>query len=109
MNAIQDATGLVVTAIDRSGVTVQRFGELSLRVTYAVVKQRGANDESNHSICEAAVATRDGTQSLAIFLNAVGKTGDAAKQMLGGAPARSCIAELLLSAVNRFLVVIRTF
>ena len=108
VNAIQAATGSVVTAIDRSGVTVQLFGELSLRVTYAVVKQRGANDESNHSICEAAVATRDGTQSLAIFLNAVGKTGDAAKQMFGDRLERSCIAELLLSAVNRFLVVIHT-
>ena len=72
------------------------------------MKQRGANDESNHSICEAAVATRDGTQSLATVSNAVGKTGDAVKQLRGAAPSRSCIAELLLTAVNRFLVVIRT-
>ncbi|MBC7564001.1 MAG: hypothetical protein H7305_13910 [Gemmatimonadaceae bacterium] len=108
LNAIQAATGWVVTAIDRIGDTIRRVSELSHPVTHAVMKQRSANDEMNRSIHEAAVATRDGTQSISSVSNAVRETGNAAEQLLDAADEPSRMAVLLRSEIDRILVVICT-
>ncbi len=107
VNAIQGATEQVVTAIDDIGGTVRRGNALSKTVISAVAEQRCANAEINCSIHDAAIGTREVTQTITTVSGAMRETGDAAGQMPGAADELSRMAEVLRSDVDRFLRVIR--
>jgi len=105
--AIQGATKDAVTAIGGIGGTVRRVYDLSKTVSDAVVEQRGANDEINRNIHEAALGTRQVTEGITTVSTAVQETSDAAGHMQSAADQLSVMSERLSAEVERFLRVIR--
>lgn len=105
--AIQAATTDAVNAINGIGGTVRRVFELSKTVSDAVVEQRGANDEINRNIHEAAIGTRQVTEGITTVSTAVRDTSEAAGHMRSAADQLSQMSEKLTQEVDRFLAVIR--
>ncbi len=107
INALQGATGGVVTAIDRIGSTIRRVDTLSHAVCDAVTEQREATREITRNIQDAAMGTREVTAGITTVSTAMRETSDGAGQMLGAADELSRMAERLRHEVDRFLMVIR--
>jgi methyl-accepting chemotaxis protein len=105
--AIQGATKDAVSAIGSIGGTVRRVHDLSKTVSDAVIEQRGANDEINRNIHEAALGTRQVTEGITTVSSAVRETSDAAGHMQVAADQLSTMSDKLSEEVERFLRVIR--
>lgn len=108
VNAIQHASKNAAVAINGIEGTVRRVHDLSKSVSDAVVEQRGANDEINRNIHEAALGTRQVTEGITTVSMAVRETSDAASQMLGASDQLSQMSDTLRAEVDRFLLVIRS-
>jgi methyl-accepting chemotaxis protein len=100
---IQDATKLVVTAIQEIATTITEVNEITAAIAAAVEEQSSATQEISRSVQQAAKGTQDTSSSIVGVKQAAAETGSAASQVLGAAEAFSRQAEELAAEVNRFI------
>jgi methyl-accepting chemotaxis protein len=100
---IQDATGLVVSAIQEIGATITEVNEIAAAIAAAVKQQSSATQEISRSVQQAAKGTQDASSSIVSVKQAAAETGSAASQVLGAAKQLSRQTEELADEVNRFI------
>jgi methyl-accepting chemotaxis protein len=100
---IQDATKLVVTAIQEIATTITEVNEITAAIAAAVEEQSSATQEISRSVQQAAKGTQDTSSSIVGVKQAAAETGSAASQVLGAAEQFSRQAEELAAEVNRFI------
>jgi methyl-accepting chemotaxis protein len=100
---IQNATKLVVTAIQEIATTITEVNEITATIAAAVEEQSSATQEISRSVQQAAKGTQDTSSSIVGVKQAAAETGSAASQVLGAAEQFSRQAEELAGEVNRFI------
>ncbi len=105
---IQNATETAVGTIRGIGETITRMDAISGTITTAVEQQRLATHDITSNIQQAALGTREVSETITGVTQAVSETGSAAIQVLGTAGTLSREADRLREQVARFLETVRT-
>lgn len=105
---IQNATETAVGTIRGIGETITRMDAISGTITTAVEQQRLATHDITSNIQQAALGTREVSETITGVTQAVSETGSAAVQVLGTAGTLSREADRLREQVARFLETVRT-
>mgnify|MGYP000249863014 FL=1 len=108
INAVQNATGEAVTAIDGVGKTVHQIHEIATTIAAAVEEQRAATGEISSGVQNAATETQSVTSNIGEVRDTVNEAGAAADQMNGAAAELSVQAETLRREMDSFISEIRS-
>ncbi len=108
INAVQNATGEAVTAIDGVGKTVHQIHEIATTIAAAVEEQRAATGEISSGVQNAAIETQSVTSNIGEVRDTVNEAGAAADQMNGAAAELSVQAETLRREMDSFISEIRS-
>jgi methyl-accepting chemotaxis protein len=100
---IQEATKLVVSAIQEIAATITEVNEIASAIAAAVEEQSSATQEISRNVQEAAKGTQDASSSIIGVKQAAAETGSAAGQVLEAAEQFSRQAQELAGEVNRFI------
>ena len=107
VNAMQQATSGVVGAIQRIGETILSINDISTAIAAAVEEQTAATREISRNVHGAAQGTEQVSANVAQVNAAAGRTGDAARLVLGAAGQLSRESDALRGEVDRFMAGIR--
>ncbi|NYZ11112.1 HAMP domain-containing protein [Azospirillum sp. RWY-5-1] len=107
VNAMQQATSGVVGAIRRIGETILSINDISTAIAAAVEEQTAATQEIARNVHGAAQGTEQVSANVAQVNAAAGRTGDAARLVLGAAGQLSRESDALRGEVDRFMEGIR--
>ena len=107
INAIQDATGNAVMAIEGISETINRISEIGASIAAAVEEQGAATNEISQNMQEAAQGTESVSDKIGEVNRGAGDTGQAATEMLGATGELSQQAGVLKDEVDRYLAEVR--
>jgi methyl-accepting chemotaxis protein len=107
IDAIQNATGRTVTAIQDIGKTINQVSEISSVIAAAVEEQSAATQEIASNVQQAARGTQDISGNIGGVTEAAEHTAVASSQVLDSAAELSRQAETLRGQVDHFLASLR--
>jgi len=107
IGAIQASSDDAVRAIAGITGSIGRLSAVSGAIAAAVEQQKAATDEIARNIQQAAVGTRDVSDTIISVSQAAGETGAATEQVLGAAKGLAEQSHVLRSTVDRFLQGVR--
>ncbi len=107
VNAVQDATQQVVSALQAVGTTIGDISEISTAIAAAVEEQAAATQEISMNVHQAAAGTSQVAEHIVEVNASANKTGDVAKSVMELADGIVERSNLLLDEANRFLEAVR--
>ncbi len=107
INAIQSATGSVVSAIRGIGTTITEMSEIATAIASAIEEQGAATREIAGNVQQAAAGTNEVSSNIATVTAATSENGAAASQVLETATALAQQADTLRQRVDQFVGAVR--
>ncbi len=107
ISAMQQATELVLNAIQGISSTIGDMNQISTGIASAVEQQDAASREISRNVQEAATGTTEVSANIGGVTEAAVETGSAAGQVLSAATELSKQSEVLMTEVDKFLNSVR--
>jgi methyl-accepting chemotaxis protein len=103
IGGMQSATREAVTAIETIGRTIGRINDIAGDIAAAVEQQGATTQAIAANVQQAASGTDEVSSNIVGVTQAAGKTGEAARRVLGGVADLAAESERLRDEVDRFL------
>ncbi len=108
INAIQNATGVAITAIGSIGESIRKINEISTTIASAVEEQSAATNEISRNVSEAARGTAEVSSNIAGVSQAADEGGKGAGDILTAAEGLAIESNRLDQATTQFLQKLRS-